>query len=138
MGSGSDDSRSHSNVPYYQTITNRQSNGRSSTTRKIQYLHFLPESQINASVVPEMKYRESLRVLYKSVLRIKETFQIWTGILLRSMKWKFLRKEAIYVLAFLMFEVFVRLLLFHFLAKSLINNQVYPLRGIKLRDELKG
>ena len=60
-------------VPYYQTITNRQSNGRSSTTRKIQYLHFLPESlEINASVVPEMKYR-IFESVYKSVLRIKET-----------------------------------------------------------------
>ena len=63
-------------VPYYQTITNRQSNGRSSTTRKIQYLHFLPESlEINASVVPEMKYRGIFEsVVYKSVLRIKGNF----------------------------------------------------------------
>ena len=63
-------------VPYYQTITNRQSNGRSSITRKIQYLHFLPESlEINASVVPEMKYRGIFEsVVYKSVLRIKGNF----------------------------------------------------------------
>jgi inner membrane protein len=63
-------------VPYYQTITNRQSNGRSSTTRKIQYLHFLPENlEINASVVPEMKYRRIFEsVVYKSILCIKGNF----------------------------------------------------------------
>ena len=63
-------------VPYHHTIVNRSSNGRSSTTKKTQFLHFLPDTlEINASVVPEMKYRGIFEtVVYKSVLKIRGSF----------------------------------------------------------------
>jgi len=58
-------------IPYYQTITDR-----SRTTRKIQYLHFLPEIlEINASVLPETKYRGIFEtVVYKSKIKITGSF----------------------------------------------------------------
>ena len=63
-------------VPYHHTIVNRSSNGRSSTTKKTQFLHFLPDNlEINATVVPEMKYRGIFEtVVYKSVLKIRGSF----------------------------------------------------------------
>ena len=63
-------------IPYYHTIVNQSSNGRSSTTKKTQFLHFLPDSlEINATVVPEMKYRGIFEtVVYKSVLKIRGSF----------------------------------------------------------------
>jgi inner membrane protein len=63
-------------VPYHHTIVNRSSNGRSSTTKKTQFLHFLPDTlEINATVVPEMKYRGIFEtVVYKSVLKIRGSF----------------------------------------------------------------
>ena len=57
-------------VPYYHTIINRSNNGRSSTTKKKkQFLHFLPDNlEINATVVPELKYRGIFEtVVYKSI-----------------------------------------------------------------------
>ena len=59
-------------VPFYQTVNIRSNTGRTSTSRKIEYLHFLPdELEINASVEPEMKYRGIFEtVVYKSIIRI--------------------------------------------------------------------
>ena len=60
-------------VPYYQTITDR-----SRTTRKIQYLHFLPDKlEMNAIVEPETKYRGIFEtVVYKSKIKITGTFDL--------------------------------------------------------------
>ena len=79
-------------VPYHQTTVNRSSNGRSSTTKKTQFLHFLPDNlEINASVVPEMKYRGIFEtVVYKSVLRIRGSF--------RDLDWDLARVEETEIL----------------------------------------
>ena len=63
-------------VPFYQTVNIRSNTGRTSTSRKIEYLHFLPdELEINASVEPEMKYRGIFEtVVYKSIIRISGSF----------------------------------------------------------------
>ena len=63
-------------VPFYQTVNLRSNTGRTSTSRKIEYLHFLPdELEINATVEPEMKYRGIFEtVVYKSIIRISGSF----------------------------------------------------------------
>ena len=63
-------------VLYYHTIINRSNNGRSSTTKKKQFLHFLPDNlEINATVVPELKYRGIFEtVVYKSIIEIRGSF----------------------------------------------------------------
>ncbi|MDA8990347.1 cell envelope integrity protein CreD [Opitutales bacterium] len=79
-------------VPYHHTIVNRSSNGRSSTTKKTQFLHFLPDNlEINATVVPEMKYRGIFEtVVYESVLRIRGSF--------RDLDWDLARVEETEIL----------------------------------------
>lgn len=63
-------------IPFHQTVITRSNNGRSSTSHKIEHLHFLPEDlEFNATVKPELKYRGIFEtVVYKSKIIISGSF----------------------------------------------------------------